>query len=93
MSLCWGRSRSRHAARSAVAVVALYSVAVCLMASTDAVQPESSYKMGVEDAADRLYRNKVILAPMVRAVSILKYLQSSSLLPLSDDDEYDDVVS
>lgn len=47
------------------------------MASTDAVQPESSYKMGVEDAADRLYRNKVVLAPMVRAVSTLKHLRQT----------------
>lgn len=28
--------------------------------------------MGVEDAVDRLYRDKVILAPMVRAVSATK---------------------
>ena len=48
------------------------AAAVCLMASAGYVQPENSCKMDVEDAADRLYRNKVILAPMVRAVSFPK---------------------
>ena len=38
------------------------------------VAPLSGYLvgMGVEDDTDRLYRNKVILAPMVRAVSVIE---------------------
>lgn len=37
--------------------------------SGDGAARAKGSKMGVEDDTDRLYRNKVILAPMVRSVS------------------------
>lgn len=33
------------------------------------VEPTETGGMGIQDTTDRLYRDKVILAPMVRAVS------------------------
>lgn len=45
----------------------------CLVDVTakEVAKAERSGRMGVDDATDRLYRNKIVLAPMVRAVSTL----------------------